>query len=195
MSNMIIKDGSAGDTAKVDTRNRLSTFSITQTEATDSALLGDLYNINSGIITLTTANISSLLFLKNTDTVDWIISRVFYNVAASTGGSGRWIANVVANPTAGTLISAGTDFTSFNLNFGSPKILSATLKKGVEGSTLTDGEVRVSTLIPAAAVRVIIPFESIVLEPGSALGIQITPPASNTSMEVQVGVNLHRSIV
>lgn len=191
---VVIKDGKTGQTAKVDNQNRLTTFAVTHTNATESSIDGDLYNINAGIITLTSANVSSLLFLKNTDLVNWVVSRVFYNIDASTGGSGSLLADVVANATAGTLISAGTDFTAFNLNFGSAEVLTAILKKGAEGSTLTDGEVRVSTLIPSAGTRVLIPFDSVVLEPGSSFSIQITPPTGNTSMDVQVGVNLHREV-
>ena len=190
----VIKDGKTGKTARVDSRNRLNTFAISETAPTDAAINGDLYNVNTGIITLTSGTVSSLMFLKNDDTVNWVVSRVFYNASASTGGTGRWLADVVANPTDGTLISAGTDFTAFNLNFGSPESLAATLKKGAEGSTLTDGEVRVSTLVPSAGARVLIPFDSVILEPGSSLAIQITPPTGNTSMEIQVGVNLHRVV-
>ncbi len=190
----VIKDGKTGKTAKVDARNRINTFAVTQTEGTNASVDGDLYNINSGIITLTSATVSSLLFLENTDTVNWVVSRVFYNCETSTGGSGRWLADVVANATAGTLISAGTDFTAFNLNFGSSEALTATLKKGAEGSTLTDGEVRISTLVPASGTRVLIAFDSVILEPGSSLAIQITPPSGNTSMAIQVGVNLNRLV-
>ena len=189
----VIKSGSSGDTAEVDTSNRLQTFATSQTNATSQALIGDSYNINTGTINLTSANSSALLYLKNTDTVTWTVGRVFYNAEVSTGGSGGWLAEVAANPTAGTLISGGTAFLPYNFNFGSAKQLTSTCLKGAEGSTATGGtQGAVSTIIPASGTRVLIPFDSVVLEPGSSLAVIITPPTGNTSMDIQVGVNLYR---
>lgn len=192
----ILKSGESGNTAKVDDQNRVQAYSISQTESTAKALTGDGYNINTGTITLTSANPSSLLYLQNTDTVDWIVRRVFYNMSVSTGGSGDMLAEVVANPTGGTLISGGTDFEPANFNFGSVKQLVSECKRGAEGSTLTGGiQDAVSTLIPAAGTRILISFDSVILKPGSSLGVTITPPAGNTSLKIQVGVNVHRGDV
>jgi len=132
--------------------------------------------------------------MKNVDTVPWIYNRVFYNAGPSTGGTGDFLAEVIRNPTTGTLISAGAAFTPINLNFGSSKELLATTLKGTEGSTVTDGSVAVSTIIPAAGTRVLIAFDSIILEPGSSIAVRITPQTSNTSMNIQVGFNLYRVI-
>ena len=189
---LVIKDGQTGDTAQVDANNRLVTMSIIQSGGVDSALEGNLYNINTETIVLTSDNASSLLYIKNTDSVPWIVDRVFYNAGTSTGGTGDFLAEVVANASTGTLISAGTAITPHNLNFSSNKSLAATTLKGVEGSTLTNGDVRVSTIIPASGVRVLIPFDSIVMEPGSSLSVTITPQTGNTNMSIQVGLNLHR---
>jgi hypothetical protein len=189
----IIKSGTSGYTAEVDNQNRVQVFSTAQTEPTARAILGDSYNINTGTITLTSATTSALMYLKNTDTVTWTLSRVFYNADVSTGGSGGWLAEVAANPTAGTLISAGVSFDPVNFNFGSAKELTSICLKGAEGSTATGGtQGAVSTIIPASGSRVLIPFDSVILEPGSSMAILVTPPAGNTSMDIQVGVNLHR---
>ena len=188
-----IKDGTgSGYRAKVDNKNRLSTLSVIETGSTTAAIIGDLYNINTETISLTSANASALLYIKNTNLVPWVVDRVFYNAGASTGGSGDFLAEVVANPTAGTLISAGTAITPHNLNFGSSKALSATTLKGAEASTVTDGTVRVSTIIPTSGTRVLISFDAIILEAGSSLAIKITPQTGNTAMNIQVGLNLHR---
>jgi hypothetical protein len=189
---LVIKDGQTGDTAQVDSNNRLVTMSIIQSGGVAAALDGDLYNINTETIILTSDTSSSLLYIKNTDSVPWIVDRVFYNAGTSTGGTGDFLAEVVANATTGTLISAGIAITPYNLNFSSNKSLTATTLKGAEGSTLTDGNVRVSTIIPTSGVRVLIPFDSIILESGSSLSVTITPQTGNTSMNIQVGLNLHR---
>lgn len=190
-----IQDGSgSGYRAKVDSKNRVHSLAISETAGTEASTNGDLYNVNTGTITLTTANASSLLYMKNTDSVSWIFNRVFYNAGESTGGTGEFLAEVIANATTGTLITAGTDLDPYNLNFGSSKELTSTTKKGSEGSTLTNGDARVSTIIPASGTRVLIAFDSIIVEPGSSISVTITPQTGNTSMAIQVGFNLYRVI-
>lgn len=191
----ILKSGSDGNTAKVDDDNRLHTFATSQSESTTKALTGHSFNINTGTINLTSANTSALMYLKNTDAVDWTLSRVFYNAETSTGGSGGWLADVRANPTGGTLLSSGTAFNPFNFNFGSVKTLTSTCLKGAEASTATGGTSgAVSTIVPSSGTRVLIGFDSVILTPGSSMAIEITPPTGNTSMDIQVGVNLHREV-
>jgi len=192
MSNFVLKDGKTGNTAEVDTDNRLQTSANTETESTFAAFNGNLYNINTDTINLTSANASSLLYMSNTDDRDWVLTRVFYNAAVSIGGSGDFLAEVIANPTAGTLISAGVAITPHNLNFGSPRALTSVALKGAEASTITDGVVRVSTIVPASGVRVLIAFDSIIVPPAASIAVRITPPTGNTSMDIQVGFNLHR---
>lgn len=188
----IIKDGYTGDTAAVDSKNRLVTTAVIETGGVSAALEGDLYNVNTETINLTSANASSILYIKNGNLVPWVVDRIFYNAGESTGGTGDFLAEVIANPTLGTLITAGTNITPHNLNFGSNKSLSATTKKGAEGSTVTDGVVRVSTIIPSAGTRVLISFDAIIMPAGSSLAVRITPQTGNTSMNIQAGINLHR---
>jgi hypothetical protein len=192
MSDYLQDGAGSGNRAKVDNKNRLHTLSTLESGGTEAALSGDLYNINTETINLSTDNSSALLYMKNFDLVPWVYDRVFYNAGNSTGGSGDFLAEVVANPTAGTLISAGTEITPHNLNFGSNRELLATTVKGADSSTVTDGTVRVSTIIPASGVRVLISFDSIIVSPGSSIAIRITPPSGNTSMSIQVGFNLYR---
>lgn len=188
-----IQDGTgSGYRAKVNSSNHLHTRAISESGGTDAALKGDLYNINTETIALTSDGASSLLYMKNTDTVPWVVNRVFYNAGPSTGGSGDFLAEVIANPSTGTLVSAGTATTPHNLNFGSSKELTGTILKGAEGSTITNGTVRVSTIIPVAGTRVLIGFDSIILETGSSIAIRITPQTGNTAMDIQVGFNLYR---
>ena len=191
---VVLKSGTSGDTAQIDSMNRLQTFSTSQTASTSAALVGDLYNINTESVTLTTAGTTAILYMKNTDTVPWVYSRIFYNAEVSTGGSGGWLAEVIANPTTGTLISAGAALTPHNLNFGSAKELTSTTLKGSEGQTITDGVVRVSTIVPSSGTRVLIGFDSVVVEPGASIAVRITPPTGNTSMDIQVGFNMYRYV-
>ena len=191
-----IQDGTGnGYRARVNADNHLHTRAISESGGTDAALAGNLYNINTETINLTSANASALLYMKNTDTVPWIVNRVFYNAGPSTGGSGDFLAEVIANPSTGTLISGGSALTPHNLNFGSSQELTSTVLKGAEGSTITDGTVRVSTIIPVAGARVLISFDSIILEAGSSIAVRITPQTGNSSMDIQVGFNLYRCML
>ena len=191
-----IQDGTGtGYRAKVDGDNHLHTRAVTESGGTDAALSGNLFNINTETIALTTDSSSALLYMKNTDTIPWVVNRVFYNAGPSTGGTGDFLAEVIANPTTGTLISGGTALAPHNLNFGSSQELTGTVLKGAEGSTITDGVVRVSTIIPASGTRVLIAFDSIILDVGSSIAVRITPQTSNTFMDVQVGFNLYRYTV
>lgn len=190
-----IQDGTGtGFRVKVDSKNRLHALSVAQSASTEAAIEGGLFNVNTGLITLTSVTSSSLIYMNNTDSVDWVFSRVFYNAGISTGGSGSFLAEVIANPNGGTLISSGADFEPVNLNFGSSMPLTGTTKRGAEGSTLTGGVVAVETIVPASGARVLIPFDSIIVPPGSSIAIRVTPQPGNTSMDIQVGFNLYRSI-
>jgi len=189
----VLKSGTTGNTAEVDSDNKLQTRAVTVSASTFAAMNGDLYNVNSGVITLTSDSPSALLYMLNTNSETWVFSRVFYNAEVSTGGSGGWLAEVIANPTTGTLISAGTAITPYNLNFSNAKALTSTTLKGAEASTVTNGVTRVSTIVPASGTRVLLAFDSIVLEPGSSIAVRVTPPTGNTSMDIQVGFNLYRT--
>jgi len=194
MSNFVLKDGKTGNTAEVDTNNKLKTFSTSQPEETTAALNGNTFTINTGDITLTSANESGVLHVNNTDTVPWILTRLFFNVGASTAGTGFWRLKVIKNATAGTLISGGTTVTPENLNFGRASTLVATSLKGAEGDTVTDGTDVINSIIPGASTRVLISNNPLIVEPGSTISITVTPPASNTSFLTQSGFVLIRFV-
>jgi len=191
---LVIKDGKSGTTATVDSRNRLLTFATSESAQTIATLNGDTYTVNTDVINLTSANASAILHLANTDTVDWVLTRIFVNIAASTGGTGELAIEVISNATAGTLISGGSTVTPRNLNFGSPKLLSSTVLSGVEGSTVTDGISVIDTIVPTDNTRFLITGDSVVLEPASQASIRVTPPSGNTSLNVQAGFVLHRVV-
>jgi len=89
MTELVIKDGSSGNVAKVDVKGRQIAFATAQPEETSAALVGDTFVISSGDITLTSATESGVLHVENTDTVPWILTRLFFNAAASTNGVGH----------------------------------------------------------------------------------------------------------
>ena len=99
---------------------------------------------------------------------------------------------MVKNATAGTLISCGATVTPVNANFASAKLLVGEFLQGTDGSTVTDGTEFLRTIVPSFTSRNIIPFDSVVIPPGASLSLQFKPPAGNTSLKAQLGVNFFR---
>lgn len=191
---VVIQDGRTGKTAEVDNKNRIKAFATSQVEETTAALVGDTFTVNTGDITLTSANESGVFHMNNTDSVSWIITRLFFNSGASTGGTGHWRVRIIKNATAGTLITAGTAITPQNLNFGNAKVLTSTALKGAEGDTVTDGITVINTINPTDSFRLLISNNPFIIEPGSTITATITPPSGNTSFLTQSGVVLIRSV-
>jgi hypothetical protein len=187
-----IKDGTGrGHSAEVTNSNKLMTLSVTEGIAAHHAFEGDAYNINTGSITLTSASKSALLYIKNLEDEDLIITGLFYLIGNSNTSGGDTLIQFERNPTGGTIVSAGTSFTPVNRNFGSSKTLNITCEKGAEGKTLTGGTVAVESIF-ASAGRKTVSVGAIILPRGSSMGITVTPQTSNTSQDYQIAVACYK---
>lgn len=185
---MQIEDGAgSGKRAQVDENLRIQAYSVSVTGQEANAELGRTYNINTGTVTLTTANKSAVMYVKNNGREDLKITTIGYLLGNSTGGSGDLLAEVIRNPTTGTIIDneVAVDVES-NKNFGSTNTLEVDAYKGVEGDTITNGTVAFPSLIAGSGRVYLIQTGSVVLPQGASLGVNITPQASNTDMDVQV---------
>lgn len=178
--------------AKVDDNHRLHTNSLTIEEQSASAETGDAYNINTGDITLTTANESSVIYFKNNEDRDLVVPVVVYLFGTSTGGTGDTVVDIISGPTVGTTVSNANNVdVNENKNFGSKRSLDVDAFKGNEGETLTDGVVAFSTRLPAGKFPYVIKTGDIVLPKGASMGVKVTPQASNTSMTIQIALAVH----
>ena len=184
-----IKNGANGNIAEVDKKGRVQTFSISEGLNIESANIGENYNINTGAITLTTANESAVLYMKNNEEKSFIIEEVIIILGASTGGTGDLQIELIRNPTTGTIVSnaVNVDIVA-NRNFGSNRELLKDTYKGAEGYTLTSGEDFSSTTRSSGSTVVSFDGDVIVLPKGSSIGVNVTPQASNTSMVVKVAI-------
>lgn len=184
----IIKDGTgSGDTLKITAKNRAVTEAITTTKKEERSSNGDAYIISSGLVNLTTATESAILYVSNNECVDLVIERMVILLGCCTCGAGEANFNVVVNPTAGTLVACGTCGSQRNLNFGSTDTLCVVFKQGVQGQTLTDGTNGVGIVeVPSRSVHDL----SFTLPKGKSIGVKITPPAGNTGAGMDVIVNL-----
>jgi hypothetical protein len=193
-----IEDGTGqGYLAKVDSLNRIRTFSIIEPDVDAASELGNSYNFNTGIINLTSANKSAVFYVKNNGDNQLVVPTLFYLLGNSTGGSGDVLITVLRNPTAGTIISGASDMemNGVNRNFGSSKGLTVDAYKGQEGSTFTDGDKVIESIFNQTPTRAAISVGAIVLPKGSSIGIDITPAAGNTSLDVEFAAAVYvRSI-
>jgi hypothetical protein len=194
MAEMEIKSGDSGQVAKVDSNKRLHTATISETEASHAAdsLIGEKYNINTGDITLTDANPTDILFVKNTGANDLVITSIIYNMGNSNSAAAvnaKW--EIIRNPTTGDIITNANNVAvgpgvSANQNFGSNNIITGLFYKGATSEGIvSDGSVTISSRLANNTGRVVISLGSLVLPKGTSLVAQYTPPAGNTSQIVQ----------
>ena len=178
--------------AKVSKSNRLYVTAVQQSEQGHATNLGNSYNINTGLITLTTAGESGVLYLKSNEDNHLYISAVVLILGPATAGSATDTTRirVYKNPTTGTLISAATNVdTNSNRNFSSSKTLAVNAYKGVEGSTITNGTTHIESLIDPGT-RVFFNINE-VLTKGDSIAVSIEPNDSTTNMKVMSAIVCH----
>ena len=187
----VIEDGTgSGYKQKVDEYNRAHTRSVTFTEQHDSNERGNAYNINSGTVTLTTANDSAILYVKNNETTDLHITDLIVGLGPSTGGTGGIpVITIYRNPTGGTIVSGATAASiNSNRNFGSANSITVDAYKG-DGTalTLTGGEDHI-TSYQTTSGRAVFTDIDLILPPGTSIGVLVNPQASNTSMNTYAAI-------
>lgn len=188
-----IKSGDSGNVARVDGRNRLTAKAVTVGRTADATKRGESFNINTGLVELTSANETAVLYVKNTSTTRKIaVESLVFGAKLSTGGDGSGVIwTVEKNPTGGTIVTptpSDADIVS-NRNFGSGVTLSADVYKGAEGETLTGGTDHL-IVVSNDLSRSLISIDEI-LDPGNSIGVLCDPEASNTSMFVYVAMICH----
>ncbi len=172
---MIIQDGTGnGYSAGVNAENKL----LAQTEsvselATISKEKGEAYYLKSGFIALTTtASFSGIFYLKNASTDKEI---AIHQLRTCGTVVQEW--DLIKNPTAGTLISAGTASVIENVNTGSSKTLGATALDGADALTVTDGN-NWAQWINGVGHSTAVLDGALILAPGDALALTCKPAAA-----------------
>lgn len=196
MAEQIVDGTGAGYRVRVDSSNRIHTYSVIESASAYASESGNAYNFNTGSITLTSASKSGVFYLKNNGDNPLVIETLFYILGNSTGGSGNVIVTVRRNPTTGTLISGASamEIAGVNRNFGSSKALSVYAYKGAEGSTVTDGTKVIETILNQTAQRVVVTAGDIILPKGASISIEITPATGNTSLACEFAASVYEYI-
>jgi len=186
-----IQDGTGSNRrVRVGTSNRLFTESTIRTEREEEALSGEAYIVGSGFVELTTTGTSAVLYFKNNEDVDLVITRFLVGVKASAGGTENFVTGIIyKNPTS---MSSGTGSPLLinNTNFGSSNTIDADSEIGQTSALLVGGSPYLATVAPTENLTA--EDASTILPKGSSIGVFITPPPGNTSVEVSVGINMHK---
>lgn len=180
-----IKDGTGSAfEAKVDPQKQLHVHSVQLSEETDAAERGFSYNINTGTIQISGASASALLYFKNEDTLDFVITAIALGVGTGTA-SDSGVLTFINNPTAGDIISDGTAVDmKQNRNAGSARTLSSSssIFKGKDGGTITGGN-DVAQFFQTTSGRLFATFPFIVPK-GQAIGMKYDPNLSAGNVNV-----------
>ncbi len=185
---IIIKDGTGKNySVRVTDEFRVSSASVSQSDKDHAADTADKYNINTGDITLTDANETTVLYIKNNEASDLVITTLIYNLGNTTSGTGDVKINVLRNPTTGDIVTNASAVEAVsNQNFGSSKTLTADAYKGATAdAVITDGAVSISTRSASNTGRIVVSLGALVIPKGSSLAINYTPPSGNTSQICQ----------
>jgi hypothetical protein len=186
-----IQDGTGSNRkVRVGISNRLFVESTIRSEREEEALLGEAYIVGSGFVELTTTGTSAVLYFKNNEDVDLVITRFLVGVKASAGGTENFITGIIyKNPTSMTG-GTGSPLLIDNANFGSSNTIDADSEIGQQGALLVGGSPYLATVAPTEMLTA--EDASTILPKGSSIGVFITPPPGNTSVEVSVGINMHK---
>jgi hypothetical protein len=188
----IIKDGTGkGYLAKVNANNELLVRSVTDSGEIAANEDGDAYNINTGLVNLTNANDTTLLYLKNNETRSLVVTAIVVGVFNSANGdnSADMYATFVRNPTTGDIITGSDVDINSNRNFGSNNVLTVDVKKGASGDTIVNGSDHIIVRISENS-RSFIGINEIMPQ-GTSMAVNIKPPTSNDGMNVYVAVICH----
>jgi len=191
MSIIIEDGGGTGKRAKVDANNRLFVNSIAESLIDHATDYGERYNINTGNVTLNSTTESALLYVKNNEDDDLVITSLVYNIGSATS-TDNILVDVYRNPTSGTIVSGATNVTAVsNMNYGSNKTLLVNAYVGAQSLTQTGGTISVKSII-REKTRAVVSLGAIHLPKGSSLAVTVTPPTGNTGVLVNIAASCFR---
>lgn len=181
----LFEDGTGtGSKAKITTENLLRVHAFTESFDNFALLNGNSFNVNTGVITLTNATETPVLYIANTsDNDDLVITRFLWLIRGTTGGSGDVTVDIYKNITGGTIVSGASAVSmASSKNVGSGASIPGNVYKGATGNTYTGGTLIVSTQTTSSTATSITTGTP-VIPPGNNVCVTYTPPTSNTSQD------------
>ena len=181
-----IKDGvGKGFSAQVNKDHQLITRATAINQHTKSNIDGNYFEATTGLLELTDAAETGVIYVKNSESTTIVIDKVFFDIWASTGGdTNGGTLRYYKNPT----VSGGSSITPTNTNFKYQSEAASDLK-GL--TTMTGGTVMwIMYLEPQNSLT--IEEEKICIPPGYSFGISVAAPTGNSSMYVNVNIAFYR---
>ena len=178
MAEQILDGTGTGYKMRVGSDNRAQTRAIIEEEVIHNSELGNSYNFNTGLISITAD--ATLMYFKNNSDDSFIITDVALGSFDGITHSNDPYITLVRNPTGGDLITDATAISlNQNRNFGSSKTADANIYKGKVGGTLTGGN-DIAILQATGGSRSFYGI-NFLLPKGSSLGIKLTANVSSGS--------------
>lgn len=138
MAEQILDGNGSGFRAQVGSDKRLQVRAVSEDELIHNGELGNAYNFNTGLITV--SGDATLIYFKNNSTDNFILTDIALAAFDGITHSNSPYITVIRNPTAGDLITDATAISmNQNRNFGSSKTAEANIYKGKTGGTITGG--------------------------------------------------------
>lgn len=170
---MILDDGTGNAfSAKVNANKRLYVNAVTNTHVDTATNLGNSYNLNTGLVSLTSADESTVAYLKNNEVQSLIVDTIIVGIGTMATPTESLIITAVRNPTGVSFSTAGD--MNQNRNFGSSKTLTADFFKGAEAATTTGGN-DIAIFMATPSSRNVFSGIGFELAKGDAMAIQIDP--------------------
>lgn len=184
-------DGAATYKVGATARGQIKAFSVSESEAQEATELGDGYNINTGVIGLTSSTESGVLYFKNGESRRFIVEAIAVGVGSAGTVTDVSQITLVKNPTGGTLISNATAVDiNANRSFGSSNTVASSLAyKGAEGNTVTGGDDALLFFQPAGGC--LIADIQLELNPGNSIAVKIDTNTSSGTTNVYAAVIGH----
>jgi len=180
-----IKDGRGkGFLVAVNSDQQLMTRATAVEQRLASTIDENYFEATTGKITLTDANETGIIYIKNLETNPLVIDRVFFDIWTSTDGSGAdGTLRYYRNPT----YTGGSAIVPWITNFNSNKILDGTFLKSltaIAGDVWWTAYITDKTSVALEEGRILIPQ-------GRSFGISIAAPTGNSSMDVSVNIAMY----
>ena len=186
-----IRDSRTHDSASVDDSFRLLTRSVTESEAQSATEEGDAFNLNTGIIALSSSTESAIAYYLHNEDNAFIVEAIVVGVGSAGTTTDVSTITLIRNPTAGTIVSgAAVGDINQNRNFGASKQLSdSTFLKGVEGNAFSNGA-DFALFFQATGGRLAVPL-NIELNKGDSIGIKIDTNTTSGTTNVYAAILGH----
>lgn len=165
-------------------------FSISEDIHHSESIQGNAYTTNTGVVNIS-ESVTAVLYFLNNESEAFHITDLTYKLGNSISGSGDIKVKIYKNPTTGSIVSSGLvcEIAASNKNFGSSNVLSGSFLKGSAGNTILSGSLFMEEIIDTVPGKYKLNSGLIILETGNSIGVELTPSAGNTSLDIEVEIN------